>query len=126
MVIINGGAVLVCDCLLGDNCYAWHLCALCVRQFELQPASLTPSPAHLHDPLAPVDHFIREEGFVPSRRLPASTVGLRVTAARQPVHQVLPQLVSDGLSPGDHLDAAMDLVHLPAQTNVFALLWPTR
>ena len=55
--------------------------------------------------------MIINENFIPAGRASAMTVGTRVTAASQPVRRVLPQLIGDGLSEGDHLSAARALVH---------------
>jgi len=63
------------------------------------------------DEYAPVDDMLAEENFTPSRQISRATIGMRVTSSSQPARMVLPQLIPDGLSPSDHLKAALICIH---------------
>ena len=59
----------------------------------------------------PVDKLLESLHFIPSRRTSRTTVGMRVSASRQPSGMALPQIIEDGLDPRAHLHRALRLPH---------------
>ena len=111
------GKTLVCSCCLGDGCHALVLRQLCVDELDnciMTDASVTPGLSSAScgaGIFSSVGDFLENENFTPSRRVSRTTIGMRVAASSQPVRLVVPQLVPDGLTPREHLEAALKCVH---------------
>jgi len=102
------GKVLICDC--GDDaiCHARSLVELCAEEFSEE---MDLGTIDVEDGFLESAEFIMKEKFIPAKKRSAETVGVRISAASQPGGQVFPQLVPDGLTEVQHLDAAFNVIH---------------
>ena len=58
-----------------------------------------------------VESLLSDMGFKVAGNSDVATVAMRVTAGVQPTGRSMPQLLSDGLGPDDHLTVAKSLTH---------------